>query len=255
MLQKKGYGPAVDWWSLGVIVFESLLGYPPFWGETPIDTCRKILHHQRALKFPPERMKGVSQTAVAFVRALVCDEKDRLKTAEEVRAHPWFAGVDWATLERSGAAGSTAGAAAGGAGSGAADAEAAPGPFASFVPPRLAAALAEIEALPRDAARGDASLDRLVKEATACFDNIDQLPPSDPRAQLAGDAAAAAHRERGGGAHYFAGYTWKRPEPPSAAASALAVPASAAAPAGGSPTAVAVTVAGTAAAAADGAEA
>lgn len=42
VLSKKGYGKEVDWWSLGVILFECLVGYPPFYADDPVGTCRKV---------------------------------------------------------------------------------------------------------------------------------------------------------------------------------------------------------------------
>jgi serine/threonine kinase 38 len=43
VLSQKGYGPECDWWSLGVIMFECLVGYTPFYSDDPVMTCRKIL--------------------------------------------------------------------------------------------------------------------------------------------------------------------------------------------------------------------
>ncbi|KAI8524642.1 hypothetical protein RHMOL_Rhmol13G0164300 [Rhododendron molle] len=41
VLLKKGYGMECDWWSLGAIMYEMLVGYPPFYSEEPMTTCRK----------------------------------------------------------------------------------------------------------------------------------------------------------------------------------------------------------------------
>uniref|UniRef100_A0A6N2K6C7 non-specific serine/threonine protein kinase n=1 Tax=Salix viminalis TaxID=40686 RepID=A0A6N2K6C7_SALVM len=47
VLLKKGYGMECDWWSLGAIMYEMLVGYPPFYSEEPMSTCRK-----KSLKIP-----------------------------------------------------------------------------------------------------------------------------------------------------------------------------------------------------------
>jgi serine/threonine kinase 38 len=49
---EKGYTETVDWWSLGVILFEMLVGYPPFFAEEPSITCQKILHWRKTLMIP-----------------------------------------------------------------------------------------------------------------------------------------------------------------------------------------------------------
>lgn len=42
VLLKKGYGMECDWWSLGAIMYEMLIGYPPFCSDDPRITCRKV---------------------------------------------------------------------------------------------------------------------------------------------------------------------------------------------------------------------
>jgi serine/threonine protein kinase len=42
VLLKKGYGVECDWWSLGAIMYEMLVGYPPFYSDDPVTTCRKV---------------------------------------------------------------------------------------------------------------------------------------------------------------------------------------------------------------------
>ena len=50
MAQAQGYGQECDWWSLGVIMFECLVGDTPFYAEEPVVTCRKILQFSQTLE-------------------------------------------------------------------------------------------------------------------------------------------------------------------------------------------------------------
>ncbi|KAJ8660377.1 hypothetical protein O0I10_003834 [Lichtheimia ornata] len=95
---QKGYGQDCDWWSLGTIMFECLCGYPPFCSDHPHDTYRKIMNWRETLIFPDDQ--PLSREAEDLIRRLVCDSEYRLgrNGAEEIKAHPFFAGVNWATL-------------------------------------------------------------------------------------------------------------------------------------------------------------
>ena len=92
---QQGYDESVDWWSVGVILFEMLVGYPPFYSEDPTVTCQKIQHWKKTLHMPPEA--HISPEAADLIRKLVRDRSDRLGRggAEEIMAHPFFAGICW----------------------------------------------------------------------------------------------------------------------------------------------------------------
>lgn len=98
VLLKKGYGLECDWWSLGAIMFEMLVGYPPFCSDDQMTTCRKIIYWRKYLKFPEEAR--LSLEARDFMCRLLCDVEHRLGTRgiNEVKAHPWFRGVPWEKL-------------------------------------------------------------------------------------------------------------------------------------------------------------
>lgn len=92
---QSGYGIACDWWSLGVIMYECLVGYPPFYADDPMQTCRKIVNWERFLTFPPEAK--LSEEAEDLLRRLICDVDKRL-TFEEIKQHRFFAPIDWNLL-------------------------------------------------------------------------------------------------------------------------------------------------------------
>ncbi|GMF17961.1 unnamed protein product [Phytophthora lilii] len=100
VLAQKGYGKECDWWSMGVILYECLVGYPPFYADEPVQTCRKIVNWKQSFGFPPEATARLSPQCMDFIRRLICNAENRLGTGsvEEIKRHPWFHGVDWATI-------------------------------------------------------------------------------------------------------------------------------------------------------------
>ncbi|MED6162247.1 hypothetical protein PIB30_068566 [Stylosanthes scabra] len=105
VLLKKGYGMECDWWSLGAIMYEMLIGYPPFCSDDPRMACRKIVNWRTCLKFPEE--PKISAEAKDLICSLICDVETRLGTRggiEEIKAHPWFKTVQWDLLYESEAA-------------------------------------------------------------------------------------------------------------------------------------------------------
>ncbi|EAN77049.1 protein kinase A catalytic subunit isoform 2 [Trypanosoma brucei brucei TREU927] len=97
VIQSKGHGKAVDWWTMGVLLYEFIAGHPPFFDETPIRTYEKILAGR--FKFPNwfdsrarDLVKGLLQT----------DHTKRLGTLKDgvadVKNHPFFRGANWEKL-------------------------------------------------------------------------------------------------------------------------------------------------------------
>ncbi|WFC94424.1 non-specific serine/threonine protein kinase [Malassezia brasiliensis] len=84
----------VDWWAVGVILFEFLCGYPPFHASTPNQVFDKIL--TRSIDWDTDA--PISDEARDLIERLICtDRRERLgaRGVDEIRAHPFFAGVDW----------------------------------------------------------------------------------------------------------------------------------------------------------------
>ena len=89
-----GYTAACDWWSLGVIMFEMLIGYPPFCSENPQETYKKVMAWRDTLIFPPE--VPISESARETILRFCSDADVRVKTIEDIKAMRFFrSGVDW----------------------------------------------------------------------------------------------------------------------------------------------------------------
>ncbi|EDQ86176.1 uncharacterized protein MONBRDRAFT_33947 [Monosiga brevicollis MX1] len=95
-----GYTKTCDWWSLGIIMFEMLVGYPPFCSETPQETYRKVMNWQETLVFPPEVI--LSEEAEAMIRRFCSDASVRIGQhgVEEIKTHPFLQEVNWETLRQ-----------------------------------------------------------------------------------------------------------------------------------------------------------
>ena len=95
VIRQKGYGQEIDWWSLGVIMFEMMIGYPPFFSESSTETCKKILDWKNSLNIRPEA--NISKEAEDILRKLITDPENRLGVngADEIKSHPFFKGIDW----------------------------------------------------------------------------------------------------------------------------------------------------------------
>mmetsp|Transcript_5772 Transcript_5772/g.17156 ORF Transcript_5772/g.17156 Transcript_5772/m.17156 type:complete len:743 (+) Transcript_5772:444-2672(+) len=99
------YTCAVDWWSLGVIMFECLVGYTPFYADDPVTTCRKILRWRQCLELPADVKSRLSPGCVDFLSSLLAGPETRIGSAKtgnefengfkQVVQHPWFKGFDW----------------------------------------------------------------------------------------------------------------------------------------------------------------
>ncbi|KAN0062324.1 hypothetical protein ACQY0O_005206 [Thecaphora frezii] len=90
VLLGKGYGPAVDLWSTGVIAYALLAGYTPFYGDDQPTLFQQIL--KMDVEFEPEYWSDVSDTAKDFILRCLCPA-DRRMTAKQALVHPWLANL------------------------------------------------------------------------------------------------------------------------------------------------------------------
>ncbi|PWA15595.1 hypothetical protein CCH79_00018475 [Gambusia affinis] len=97
VLLRKGYTQLCDWWSVGVILFEMLVGQPPFLAPTPTETQIKVINWESTLQVPPQ--VKLSPESVDIIGRLCCSAEERLGAngSCEIKAHPFFSEVDFSS--------------------------------------------------------------------------------------------------------------------------------------------------------------
>lgn len=104
VLQDHSYSESCDWWSVGVILFEMLVGCPPFCSRNPAHVTSMICQWKRYFHFPRELPASrMSPAARDLICRLICDSRTRLgakRGLEEFKEHPFFEGIDWDNLAR-----------------------------------------------------------------------------------------------------------------------------------------------------------
>ncbi|XP_042358929.1 rho-associated protein kinase 2-like isoform X2 [Plectropomus leopardus] len=99
VLQSQGgdgyYGRECDWWSVGVFIYELLVGETPFYAESLVGTYGKIMNHKNSLVFPDDI--EMSQNAKDLICAFLTDRKVRLgrNGVDEIKCHPFFKNDQW----------------------------------------------------------------------------------------------------------------------------------------------------------------
>ena len=95
VFSQNGYGEEADWWSIGVMFFEMVVGFPPFFSENPSDTCKKIVKWRENFSIPEDA--NLSPEAESFILRMVSQPESRLGVhgVEEIKKHPFFKGIDW----------------------------------------------------------------------------------------------------------------------------------------------------------------
>uniref|UniRef100_A0A7N9AUK7 Rho-associated protein kinase n=1 Tax=Mastacembelus armatus TaxID=205130 RepID=A0A7N9AUK7_9TELE len=90
------YGRECDWWSVGVFIFEMLVGDTPFYADSLVGTYSKIMDHKNSLNFPED--VEISKDAKNIICAFLTDRYEvRLgrNGVEEIKQHPFFKNDQW----------------------------------------------------------------------------------------------------------------------------------------------------------------
>lgn len=99
VLQSQGgegvYGRECDWWSVGIFLYEMLVGETPFYADSLVGTYSKIMDHRNSLCFPPE--VEISRQAQSLIQGFLTDRTKRLgkNNVDEIKKHPFFINDQW----------------------------------------------------------------------------------------------------------------------------------------------------------------
>ncbi|XP_022661481.1 calcium/calmodulin-dependent protein kinase type 1-like isoform X1 [Varroa jacobsoni] len=90
VLAQKPYGKAVDVWSMGVIAYILLCGYPPFYDESDANLFAQIIKGD--FEFDSPYWDDISESAKDFIRHLICVDVEKRYTCRQALGHPWISG-------------------------------------------------------------------------------------------------------------------------------------------------------------------
>jgi len=90
VLAQQPYGKEVDCWSIGVIAYILLCGYPPFYDENDAELFKQILKAQ--YEFDSPFWDEISESAKEFIKNLMCKDPSKRFTCKGAIAHPWISG-------------------------------------------------------------------------------------------------------------------------------------------------------------------
>ncbi|CAJ0944541.1 unnamed protein product, partial [Mesorhabditis belari] len=97
IILSKGYNKAVDWWALGVLIYEMAAGYPPFFADQPIQIYEKIVSGK--VKFPSHFSTELKDLLKNLLQVDLTKRFGNLKNGvADIKNHKWFGSTDWIAI-------------------------------------------------------------------------------------------------------------------------------------------------------------
>jgi protein kinase A len=94
IILSKGYNKAVDWWALGVLIYEMAAGYPPFFADQPIQIYEKIVSGK--VRFPSHFSSDLKDLLRNLLQVDLTKRFGNLKNGvNDIKNAKWFATCDW----------------------------------------------------------------------------------------------------------------------------------------------------------------
>ncbi|KAI3368723.1 hypothetical protein L3Q82_025710 [Scortum barcoo] len=97
IILSKGYNKAVDWWALGVLIYEMAAGYPPFFADQPIQIYEKIVSGK--VRFPSHFSSDLKDLLRNLLQVDLTKRFGNLKNGvNDIKNHKWFSTTDWIAI-------------------------------------------------------------------------------------------------------------------------------------------------------------
>uniref|UniRef100_A0A0N5AT60 cAMP-dependent protein kinase catalytic subunit n=1 Tax=Syphacia muris TaxID=451379 RepID=A0A0N5AT60_9BILA len=97
IILSKGYNKAVDWWALGVLIYEMAAGYPPFFADQPIQIYEKIVSGR--VKFPSHFTSELKDLLKNLLQVDLTKRYGNLRNGVmDIKNHKWFGSTDWIAI-------------------------------------------------------------------------------------------------------------------------------------------------------------
>jgi len=93
IIQGSGHDKAVDWWSLGILLYELTVGIPPYYSPNVNDMYNKIQHGN--LRFPPFLSDPCKDLIIALLARTPSERLGSIDDFNDLKPHPFFAELDW----------------------------------------------------------------------------------------------------------------------------------------------------------------